>query len=81
MYFNQVVYGTSKYDRPIISNRLVGPIMLINPYRLWNKIATSSKFALSENAFTSVRMYLMLCSISQRLIGFLVMLLEKLFLS
>lgn len=53
MYFNQVVYGTSKYDRPIISNRLVGPIMLINPYRLWNKIATSSKFALSENAFTS----------------------------
>lgn len=53
MYFNQVVYGTSKYDRPIISNRFVGPIMLINPYRLWNKIATSSKFALSENAFTS----------------------------
>jgi len=41
MYFNQVKYGTSKYDSANINNKLVGPTINIIPYNDWNIKATT----------------------------------------
>ena len=41
IYFNHVVYGISRYVRPKIKNKLVGPTKLKIPYIPWNNIATA----------------------------------------
>lgn len=42
IYFNHVVYGTSKYVRANIKIKLVGPTILTIPYIPCSKIATDS---------------------------------------
>ena len=47
IYFNHVVYGTSKYDNANINSKLVGAIIPINPYIVWNDRANAENIASS----------------------------------